>query len=136
VKEIDPEDEATIQRFTTFAHAFSDIKGLNFPDETIEEALVSGFLASLPNAILTAAPETPELPAKNGTHIGYFIGIKDKRNNGPVRAFGQKLYESYIEALDDLAEEFSSKPGKMDRDRGDLVPYTERKDYEIVPAYR
>ena len=135
MKTIDPEDEATIQRFTTFAHSFSDIKSLNFPDETIEERLVTGFLGSLPDT----PAEKPEEPAKKSNAsmipVGWFIGINDKPINGPSRKLGMHIYETYSDANKALNYQFMTPYGENPY-RSELSPYPEKKDYEIVPLYR
>jgi hypothetical protein len=125
VKTIDPEDEATIQRFTTFAHAFSDIKSLEFPDETIENQLITGFLGSLPDT----KKEKEKAP-----FIGWAIAIKDKPE-GVARAFGLKIYESYSDAERVLKNAFVDiSEGRLFR--SNLAPYIKKEDYEIVPIYR
>ena len=124
-KTIDPESEDIIQRFTTFVHAFSDIKSLEFPDESIENQLITGFLGSLPDSPSTKG---------HGPCIGWAIGIKGNPD-GLSRKLGRQIYEIYSEASKDLTDAFTTPLGNQ-YSRPELAPYSEKEDYEIVPVYR
>jgi len=138
MKQIDPDDEATFNKFMTFAHAFADIKGLNFPDESIEEHLLNGFLDSLPDdscPAVAVSTEAPKVHADTMVAVGWFIGLRDKPRNGPAIKLGKLIYETYTDASKALDKEFN-RNGATNVYRSGLAPYSERIDYQIVPIYR